>query len=236
VKTLIVLAAMCGGEWDAVGPAEPVTSWHPVAEAVAKPRLMVFAPYNSERAGQELQSILTLRDEFEISVQVNPALYPAWVQERGQKKPEGAWPIIWWTAGDGTGKISEWASPDYFRNQFLASGVGPDKPERVAVSERSSYPVHSGGHWSVGRNWNPSREVLIAHLQSGQHAGKFSAGYLQGLSRAELLSLHDDDHEGTVRAVQAPRAALEQQASRKGLIFRRKASRSCPSGNCPWST
>lgn len=226
---LVILLAVCGGEWDAVGPAKSSASWAPVAAAAEKPVVMVFAPYSSERAGNELQSILTLQDEFKINVQINPALYPAWIQERGNQKQGGSWPIIWWTAEDGTGKMSEWANPEYFRAQFLASGRGPDKPAGPEVSNESSYPVHNGGHWSVGRDWNPSRAVLIDHLQSGQHAGKFAAGYLQGLSRAELLSLHDDDHEGAVR----PAAFV--QAAKRGLIFTRKASRSCPSGNCPWS-
>lgn len=57
---------------------------------------------------------------------------------------------------------------------------------------KPSYPIR-GNWWS--HSGVQTREQLIQHLQQGQHAGKFKADWLAGLSTAELESLHSDDHE-----------------------------------------
>lgn len=66
----------------------------------------------------------------------------------------------------------------------------------VRQAVRSGYPVR-GSHWTYPGN---SRASLIHHLQTGEHAGKFSRAWLDSLSYQELLSLHDDDHEHRVKA------------------------------------
>ena len=78
------------------------------------------------------------------------------------------------------------------------TSIEPDGQVRVSravPAVRVGYPVR-GGHWSFPGN---GRAQLIAHLQSGEHAGKFSAAWLNSLSYQELLSLHDDDHEHRVK-------------------------------------
>lgn len=106
------------------------------------------------------------------------------------------------------------------------------QPQRIAPPSNASeppkvkghqYPVR-GGHWSVNGDWTPSKAELIRHLMAdGMHRGKFSQQYLESLSREELLSLHDDDHEFKVDAkfVQRPSQQVFQYQS------------SCPGGICP---
>lgn len=96
--------------------------------------------------------------------------------------------------------------------------VEPPKP-----AARQSYPTR-GGHWTVDGYSRPNRQFLISHLLSGQHAGKFSRPWLDSLSYEELLSLHDDDHEGRYRG-QIVRAASTQR------VYRTLPS--CPNGRCP---
>jgi len=73
----------------------------------------------------------------------------------------------------------------------------------VSIPKRLTfgYPVR-GNHWTYPGN---SRSALIYHLQTGEHAGKFSRAWLDSLSYQELLSLHDDDHEHRVKS---PRYAV----------------------------
>jgi len=94
----------------------------------------------------------------------------------------------------------------------------------VAETKAGGYPTHPQ-RWNVNGNWNPSREELITHLQSGQHAGKFSASWLESLSVDELKSLHDDDHEGKAQPQTKQPAKPTPQAIAPQL--------NCPSGKCP---
>lgn len=124
-------------------------------------------------------------------------------------------------------------------------------PQPSAVpAPRSGYPVR-GGHWSIGSSWNASRQTVLAHLQGGQHAGKWDAAWLATLSHAELLSLHDDDHEGRVQwahvrrpttaprpasqPVQYLRPAVSAAKPARGVLrmFARPSGATCPGGRCP---
>jgi hypothetical protein len=98
---------------------------------------------------------------------------------------------------------------------------------------QTSYPTHSQ-RWNVAGNWSPSREQLVAHLMGGQHAGKFSQSYLNGLSVAELKSLHDDDHEGRVQSSYVQQVATKSTAPAvtPATTTVRYAS-PCPGGKCP---
>lgn len=110
----------------------------------------------------------------------------------------------------------------------------------IAPSPRSGYPVR-GGHWSIGASWNASRSAVLTHLQGGQHAGKWDPAWLATLSHAELLSLHDDDHEGRVkwahvrRPTTAPRPAQQPAKRSRGVVrmFARPSGATCPGGRCP---
>ncbi len=95
----------------------------------------------------------------------------------------------------------------------------PPKPTPKAIAKpapapaRSGYPVR-GSHWTFpGSN----RTQLIHHLQSGEHAGKFSLSWLNSLSYQELLSLHDDDHEHRVKAASVNRPAAITDKERKKI-------------------
>lgn len=96
------------------------------------------------------------------------------------------------------------------------------EPKRAPVTAATTgqYPLR-GNWWSVDGQWNAIKAVLIAHLTGGEHRGKFDRDWLQSLSRAELHSLHSDDHEGRLqrRHVRPPAASTPAVRS------------SCPS--CP---
>ena len=99
---------------------------------------------------------------------------------------------------------------------------------------QASYPKN-GKVMSVADNWHPTREQVIAHLLSGdQHAGKFTAAYLNGLDIEELKSLHYDDHHGIVQA-----SYLQQVATKPVAPAVTPATTTvqyaspCPGGKCP---
>jgi hypothetical protein len=68
-------------------------------------------------------------------------------------------------------------------------------PEAIRVEWTGSYPLR-GNHWSVDGDWNPSKEVVIAHLRGAIHGAQIAANYkIEAWSYEELRSLHDDLHE-----------------------------------------
>lgn len=92
--------------------------------------------------------------------------------------------------------------------------VVPDVPASAAASPPPKYPTR-GALWS-----HPgvhTREQLITHLMSGQHAGKFTRKFLETQSMASLEALHSDDHEGKAMAtfsrIMEPKQAAKPQAN-----------------------
>lgn len=68
-------------------------------------------------------------------------------------------------------------------------------PEPVQVASTGSYRLR-GNHWSVDGDWNPSKQTVLAHLRSPNHAtGAGAYGMIENWSLEELRSLHDDLHE-----------------------------------------
>ena len=57
------------------------------------------------------------------------------------------------------------------------------------VPRRIHYPLRNR-YWTGCDNWR--------HMTEGPHRGKFDPTWLKSLSKAELQSLHADDHEGKV--------------------------------------
>lgn len=100
----------------------------------------------------------------------------------------------------------------------VCNGTGKkasDVPENVKVYP--NYPVRNSW-WTGCPSWE--------HLLGGQHAGKFDPEWLQGLSNAEIQSLHSDDHEGKVRwdfVVPGKAADKPKISTHSG----------CPGGVCP---
>lgn len=104
----------------------------------------------------------------------------------------------------------------------IAKVVVPSNASEQPKAKGRSYPVR-GGHWSVNGDWTPSKAELVRHLLAdGMHKGKFTQAYLDGLSREELLSLHDDDHEFRVQTQYVQRQA-------QTVMY----SQACPGGVCP---
>lgn len=130
--------------------------------------------------------------------------------------------------------------------------MAPDAPPAIAkpAPARSGYPLHPQ-RWNINGVWGVSREYALAHLQGGEHAGKWDPAWLATLSRAELLSLHDDDHDRRVqwahvrRPTTAPAPAITNQTvsrqapavqvqNTRGLFKRHaRPGGSCPGGFCP---
>jgi len=82
-------------------------------------------------------------------------------------------------------RVSFCSGPDTVPVSFTSSA----KLEPV----RRTYPIRSTW-WTVNGTY-PGRSEMIAHLQSGEHAGKYDPDWLSTLTRDELHSLHSDDHE-----------------------------------------
>lgn len=121
---------------------------------------------------------------------------------------------------------------------------------------QGSYPVR-GNHWTYPGH---SRPELIAHLLTdGIHRGRFTRAYLESLSYQELLSAHDDHHEGRLQgryvnttsrkevraeAKAAKAYGREVYQTRDGRhpgpvgsafrsLFGVQSYGSCPGGSCP---
>jgi len=84
---------------------------------------------------------------------------------------------------------------------WLASGTDKRpkawKPEKITAPNTGSYPLR-GGWWYINRNFSAPRSQVLRHLRS-VHVNKWWQKWnLEGWTRAELHSLHADDHEGRV--------------------------------------
>lgn len=103
------------------------------------------------------------------------------------KHAVAAWPTLMFQDAAG-----QWHNVEgYTTRQAFTLSV-----ERVLKTRKTSatYPSR-GGWWTSPAH---TRAELIAHLQQGQHAGKFPGAFLEALTWEQLNSLHSDDHEGAV--------------------------------------
>jgi hypothetical protein len=85
---------------------------------------------------------------------------------------------------------------------WLHKGIREHPPARepLKVQTTGNYQVH-GQRWNFDGRWSPSHKFMVNHLlRAKQHHGKFTGWGLNGWSKAELWSLHDDDHEGRVKS------------------------------------
>lgn len=76
-----------------------------------------------------------------------------------------------------------------------------DRPTLIAQA-RVGYPVR-GNLWT-----HPGR--IHDHLLTGEHAGKWSADWIRGLTVLEAESLHSDNHEGRVQWEYVPKRVVKQ--------------------------
>ena len=118
-------------------------------------------------------------------VHTNSGKVPGWVR---------SFPTFYWQAADGTGRqLAGWPGTD-----ALMSSWRQTQAEKSPVR----YTSRSQTHWTFPGN---DRADLIQHLQTGQHAGKFTKQQLHAMTFEELLALHADDHTGQVAWEQLPR-------------------------------
>lgn len=97
-----------------------------------------------------------------------------------------------------------------------------DPPALVAKAsapKATGYPLR--GSW-----WTHPGEIH-SHLLSGEHRGKWPAGWVRSLSVAEAESLHADDHEGRVKSAYVPKIAATV------VIPYTLGVQNCPNGQCP---
>ena len=128
-------------------------------------------------------------------------------------------------------------------------------PETTQVIKQVAYPeppmrrdVHGNeippNHWSILGDHNPTREEVIRHLMShGNHSGKFSESWLRAQSTQALRTLHDHDHEGSVKwsyvpngkPVSTPAIRVSTQSPARTTTRQtvRTYSTYCPNGRCP---
>lgn len=88
---------------------------------------------------------------------------------------------------------------DVYTFEWMRTGTHtrpPGEPtEAATVSWTGTYPLR-GSHWSVGADYNPSREAVLWHLRGANHASQIPGDWqLDSWSYEELRSLHDDLHE-----------------------------------------
>lgn len=131
----------------------------------------------------------------------------------------GQYPVILWQnyAGQEVQISDGWKGIANFARRFNASlqpavaRYAPPTPTGQSVPGAGAYPVHPVTWHIIGSA--ETRQDLIHHLSSdGIHRGKFSRAWLETLSRAQLMSLHHDDHEG--RALAQIRATKDFHRSR----------------------
>lgn len=151
-------------------------------------------------------------------------------------------PCIHWNGEDGQSYYRYGDDLDAFLKQFEQTNhsacqqfkIGKGVEQATVSTQPEAYPV-GGRNWEINGNASPSRALLIEHLRSdGIHAGRFTDTYLNQQSRASLLSLHGDHHDGNVEFTpdprpRAPRQTYTPRTTRKA---RRIFSRGCPSGRC----
>jgi hypothetical protein len=68
--------------------------------------------------------------------------------------------------------------------------------EAARVETTGNYHRLRGNHWTIEGDPNPTKEAVINHLRSVNHANSVSPyGAIENWSTEELRSLHDDIHE-----------------------------------------
>lgn len=118
------------------------------------------------------------------------------------------------------GDLDSWITS--LRSEYT---VPPDVQPRVS----SSYPTHSVRWHIIGSR--ESREELIQHLMTHpEHADvrrMYTANDLHRMTRAQLMTLHDDSHERRVQPKYAVRSVQTYTA------YTAPYQSGCPGGVCP---
>lgn len=123
---------------------------------------------------------------------------PRWVQ---------SFPTFHWQGRDGWRQFVGW----------------PGKASFLEMWTRSTAEQYHGNAANAWTFPGSTRAELIAHLDDGEHAGKFDREQLAGMTFDELRALHADDHEGVVDwAVvrRQPRQASRPPPVNRAVVWR----------------
>lgn len=194
-------------------------------QSAERPTIDVFAPYWSSHSSTQMPAIEALRADYEVVIHFDDTQYPQWVRDRASQHEGGGYPLLWWQIDDDSAKAYQWTSAADFCRAYEATTA----PAPVLSQRQGGYPVHRQ-RFNIEGDWNPTLEKLVQHLlTNSNHQGKWDATWLAQLNRAELLSLHDDDHEGRVRGEYVRRPTVRVQA----VVKPAAAVARCPGGVCP---
>lgn len=107
---------------------------------------------------------------------------------------------------------------------------------------RRGYPIRPDWNSTQGDSLHGINPVSrVVHMSSGAHYGKYDVSWLQGLSHAEIESLHKDDHGGTLQMAYVVRPTTVSglnsrnimQLPNRQLYYQPAYDSACPGGVCP---
>ncbi len=115
-------------------------------------------------------------------------------------------------------------------NQAVKSGSSSGSFQKIPQSSASgpyaNFPVSSGPHWTYpGSHNDPTGVHIKNHLANEIHGINTS-----GMSKEQMLSLHDSLHEGRVSNTQPTPV---QQTTYSTRSYSTSTYRTCPPGGCP---
>jgi hypothetical protein len=154
-----------------------------------------------DMAKAELRNV----DQFELrEIHTRSGKVPGWVT---------SYPTLHWQVQNGWRQSVGWVSGAAFVETW----------QRSQAMESANYQGRSSTQWTFPGS---TRNELIAHLQQGEHSGKFTRQQLDAMTFNELQQLHADDHENNVnwQLIQRPSA---QQAANSFRRTTQQKSRAC---------
>ncbi|MFI5404968.1 MAG: hypothetical protein ACHQ1D_00495 [Nitrososphaerales archaeon] len=196
----------------------------------SNPHLYVFAPYWSSKSSSALQEIEKLSADYNLHIEYDDSKFPQHIKNFASSIEGGGYPVIWWKVSPTEGKVREWTS----NSDFCIAYENTTAPAPVISQSVGGYPVHKQ-RWNISGNWNPSLPTVVNHLKTNQnHKGKVDPSWIDNIAkqpsgRAQLLSFHDDDHEGRVKWEYVRKPIPVKQVPKKTMVYRP----ACPNGRCP---
>lgn len=232
ISAIIAIALLQSPDW--LGDAAPVPDWiGPTRLASPDPALGPQDVEHADAAKGERASVIYYPDNCDpCTADALAKLKAAGLAVRVLKPP--AWcktpPVCHWEASGRWWQVRWIGSIDDFVGAWQKTQDAP-KAEPVSVTYKlpaaQRYPTHRQ-IYDIEGDWNASWQKIFNHLLTGSEhrdvRAKFSRGQLSRMTRAELLSVHDDSHRRNLRDLAAVKAK-QQMVSR-----RRVACPTCPGG------
>lgn len=159
--------------------------------------------------------------------------------EQNPKWGVGMNPTFWIADRTNETAVKQYDQGEYKSAAALLTAIEEcNEPQSSCTAEVVQKPVSTGVN-PVGAVYDgepgsshQSRSALISHLQSGVHAGKFTARDLEAMSDQELSDLHDADHNyrsGTKYLHWTMPTTVVKPAASTNRVYYQS---SCPNGNC----